>query len=553
MRRFGDVYDAVDATTSTNAKVAALVAWLREAPPADAAWGLYFLTGRRLKRTVGPRLLATWALERTGTPAWLFSECMGAAGDLAETIALLVDAQRPRGPSGAESELTLSRWVTERILPLRGLTADAQRPHVLAAWDALDRRGVYLFNKLLTGELRVGVSDTLAVRAVAQAAGLPSATVAHRLMGSWEPTAEFFARLTAPDDAQAAHPGGEAFAPPRSRPYPFMLAAPLEGEPGPVGERALWQVEWKWDGIRAQLIKRAGEHFLWSRGEELITQRFPDLEPLARALPDGTVLDGEVLAFGAGAPLPFSVLQRRIGRQKLSAQILADAPAAFMAYDLLEQGGADVRALPLDERRARLEALARGRDARLLLSEVIREQEAPTWEVLSVLRRESRARGVEGFMLKRRASVYGAGRKRGEWWKWKIDPYSVDAVLVYAQPGQGRRASLLTDLTFALWKEGALLPVAKAYSGLTDEEIDRLDRWIRRHTVERFGPVRSVEPTQVFELHFEGIAPSPRHKSGVAVRFPRIARWRTDKKAEEADQIETLRRLIPERNGPGGA
>ena len=530
MRRFALLYDALDATTSTNAKVSAMQAYFAEAPAADAAWGLFFLTGRRLKRLVAPRLLAAWGGAFAQVPEWLAGECFGLAGDLAETVALLIDTQRGGRPAAQEPPL-LSVLIEEQLLPLREAKEDEKRAAVLALFSALDRRELYLLGKLLTGELRVGVSSTLAIRALAQHAGLSPATVAHRLMGGWEPSAQSFAALVQQGAADADV----------SRPYPFFLASPLEQEPESLGERADWLAEWKWDGIRAQLVRRSGGAYLWSRGEELITDRFPDLSSAWAALPEGTVLDGEVLAYQDGAPMPFAVLQRRIGRQKLSAKILAEAPAAFMAYDLLELEGRDLREEPLRERRARLLELLTGRSERLSVSP---EVTALSWAELRELRSRSRGRGVEGLMLKRWTSPYQGGRHRGDWWKWKIDPYTVDAVLVYAQPGSGRRATLLTDLTFAVWSAGELLPVAKAYSGLTDEEIDRLDRWIRQNTLERFGPVRAVKPELVFELHFEGIAASARHKSGIAVRFPRIARWRDDKKPADADTLESLQALI---------
>jgi DNA ligase-1 len=541
LRRFADLYDRIDATTSTNAKVAALVAYLRAAPTADAAWALWFLTGRRLIRTVGPRLLAQWALEHTRTPDWLFGECYSMVGDLAETIALLIDTSRG-GEAPFAEDVALSAWIERRLLPLRELGEADKRAAVLQAWGALSRREIFLYNKLLTGELRVGLTATLAMRAVAQVAGIPPALVAHRMMGDWVPSAAFFAQLLAPEaSATAAAPDAAERA---SRPYPFFLASALEDPPESLGELEGWQVEWKWDGIRAQLVKRLGRHWLWSRGEELVTERFPDLDEVAEALPDGTVIDAEVLAMQGERPLPFAVLQRRIGRKKLTPRTLAEAPAGLMAYDLLEQAGQDVRALPQAERRARLVALveaARARTQRLHASPEVR---AASWAELAALRLQSRERGVEGFMLKRRSSAYGAGRKRGDWYKWKIDPYSIDAVLIAAQPGQGRRASVLTDLTFGVWSGDQLVTIAKAYSGLTDEELDRLDRWIRQHTLERFGPVRMVEPAHVFELHFEGLSRSARHKSGIAVRFPRIARWRTDKPAREADTLESVQRLL---------
>jgi len=528
VKRFADLYEALDSTTSTLAKVEAMARYFREAPPRDAAWALWFLTGRRPKRLLGVRALVGWTLELTGTPDWLFGECYAVVGDLAECIALLLDdGSRVTHPD----ETPLSEWMEQRILLLRGLDPDEQRARVTGWWSTLDRRELFLLNKLLTGEFRVGVSATLVLRALAEVAGLAPALLAQRTMGDWTPSAEFLERILARE-----HASDDA-----SRPYPFFLASPLEDGPEPLGDRTAWQAEWKWDGIRGQLIGRAGAVFLWSRGEELITERFPEVVEAGQTLPEGTVLDGEVLAYGEDRPLPFALLQTRIGRQTLTPKILAQAPAAFMAYDLLEHEGRDIRELPLSERRGRLEALLAGRHRRFFVSEVLGD---PSWEALADRRREARERKVEGLMLKRLDSPYRTGRRRGDWWKWKIDPFQVDVVLLYAHPGNGRRANLFTDYTFAVWDEGTLVPVAKAYSGLSDAEIRTLDGWVRSHTVERFGPVRAVQPTQVFELHFEGIARSTRHRSGVAVRFPRIARWRTDKPASEADTLESLKRMI---------
>jgi DNA ligase-1 len=441
---------------------------------------------------------------------------------------------RPAATADAE-ELSLERWMEERVLPLREMDAAAQREAMRRYWTALDASGIFVLNKVITGEFRVGASATLAVRALARVAGVPPATMAHRVMGDWTPSAAFFAALLAPEaDALA------------SRPYPFFLASPLEGEPEALGPRAEWLAEWKWDGIRAQVVRRGGQAFLWSRGEELVTDRFPEIAEAAGRLPDGTVLDGEVLAYRDGV-LPFASLQTRIGRQRLGPEILAAVPAALMAYDLLEQDGRDLRESPLSARRARLQALlAAAGEPALLVSE---EVAASSWPELARVREEARERRVEGFMLKRLASPYRSGRRKGDWWKWKIAPFTVDAVLMYAHPGHGRRATLLTDYTFGVWKDGELVPFAKAYSGLSDEEIRVLDAWIRRHTHDRFGPVRVVEPSQVFELAFEGIARSARHKSGVAVRFPRILRRRPDKPAAEADTLETINALLAARGG----
>jgi DNA ligase-1 len=527
VQQFAALYDAIDSTTSTNAKVAAMVRYFSSAPHADAAWAVFFLTGRRLKRLLQYALIHEWTTAATGLESWLIEECYSVVGDGAETAALVLD-QLPTKP---EPPLSLAVWVEQRVLKLREMSPPAQQSAVTGWWRALDRLERFILLKLLTGEFRVGVSQTLVVRALARAAGLETPIVAARLMGEWTPSAEWFASVISAEHTDVD----------RSRPYPFCLAAPLDVDVTTLGDPKDWQVEWKWDGIRAQLIRRSQAVHLWSRGEELITHRFPEITTAATHLPDGCVLDGEVLAFKDDRPLPFAALQQRIGRQKQVAQMSRAVPVVFMAYDLLELDGQDIRSRPLHERRTRLEQLIPGQTGVLRVSSTLH---AESWDALAAQRTRSRELGVEGLMIKRLDSTYGVGRKRGEWWKWKIDPYSVDAVLIYAQPGSGKRASLLTDYTFGVWHEGTLVPFAKAYSGLSNEEIAELDRWIRRHTRERFGPVRHVEPVQVFELGFEGIAESSRHKSGVAVRFPRMLRWRTDKRAEEADTLESVRRLI---------
>jgi DNA ligase-1 len=531
MRAFAALYAELDASTGTRDKVGALAAYFRSAPADDAAWALHFLSGERLKRTVGPAVLRELAVRASGYPAWLVEEAHAHVGDLAETITLLT-ARSADAPAAAERPL--HRWVDElRALPaLQPAERDAR---ILGWWAALGYAERYVLNKLLTGALRVGVSQRLVVQALAEAFGLPADRLAQRLAGRWEPTADAWRRLLAPmqdDDARS------------DQPYPFFLAAPLEGDPSSLGARAEWLAEWKWDGIRAQLIRRGGGVAVWSRGEERLDGRFPEIERAAARLPEGCVLDGEVLAWRDGAPLPFALLQKRIGRLKPGPKSLAEAPVAFLAYDLLEADGADLRARPLAERRARLAALLRHADAPFPLSPAV---DGDDWAELAAARDDARSRGTEGLMLKRLSSPYQVGRKRGDWFKWKVDPLTLDAVLVYAQAGHGRRANLYTDYTFAVWQGEALVPVAKAYSGLDDAEIARLDRWIRAHTRERFGPVRAVQPVQVFELAFEGIQASGRHKSGVAVRFPRILRWREDKPAAEADRLDTLQAMAARR------
>ncbi|HLI84460.1 MAG TPA: ATP-dependent DNA ligase [Bryobacteraceae bacterium] len=528
MKAFAELYAALDETTKTNAKIAALKRYLESAQPADAAWAVHFLIGRRPKRLLESRKLAQWAIEETGVPDWLFAECSHAVGDFAETIALLLP------PAAASSDLPLHYWIEERLLPMRTADDETRRAWLLEAWRAMDEAQRFAWNKLLTGEFRVGVSQSLVVRAIAEASGAAPDKVRHQLMGDWQPSAEFWRGLLAPAPAPAS---AEADI---SRPYPFCLAYPLEGEVEDLGDVRQWQIEWKWDGIRAQLIRRAGQTFLWSRGEELMTGRFPEIQAAGDRLPEGTAIDGEVMPWKSNAPLPFAQMQRRIGRKVLGPKILAEVPVVLVAFDLLEAGGRDVRAEPLEWRRAELERLA-PRESALVLSPPV---EAASWDELKQLRQESRRRKVEGFMLKRLGSPYRVGRRRGDWWKWKIEPHSVDAVLIYAQPGSGRRASLFTDYTFGIWDNGQLVPFAKAYSGLSDEEIREVDSFVRRNTIERFGPVHRVKPELVFELAFEGIQRSTRHRSGIAVRFPRMTRWRRDKKPEEADSIDTIRALL---------
>ncbi len=524
MKAFAELYAALDATTKTNEKVAALARYFSAAAPADAAWAAAFLLGRRPKRLFESRKLAQWAIDEAGVPDWLFGECYHAVGDFAETIALLLP------PAAASTALPLHYWVEERLLPMREADDETRRAWLLSTWREMDEAQRFAWNKLLTGEFRVGVSQSLVVRAIAGTSGLSTEVVAHRLMGDWQPTAAFWQQLLVPETKDADV----------SRPYPFCLAYPLEGPVEDLGDPAEWQIEWKWDGIRAQLIRRQWRTFLWSRGEELITDRFPELDALGALLPEGTAIDGEVLPWLDGAPLPFAQMQRRIGRKVLGPKILAEVPVVLIGYDLLELGGEDVRERPLEWRRAQLEAIAPPRSA-LVLSPVVAGH---GWDELKALRRESRERKVEGFMLKRLGSAYRVGRRRGDWWKWKIDPYSVDCVLIYAQPGNGRRASLFTDYTFGIWDNGKLVPFAKAYSGLNDEEIREVDAFVRRNTIEKFGPVHHVKPELVFELAFEGIQKSSRHRSGIAVRFPRMARWRRDKKPEDADSIDTIRGLL---------
>lgn len=530
MLRFTQLYDDLDSTTRTNEKVAALVRYFQEVPPVDAIWALYFFTGRRLPRSVNSTQLRQWATDASGFPLWLLEECYDAVGDQSETIALLL-------PEPVEVQpLPLAQFIQERIQPMKKWHEEKRRQVIEQTWKELNSRQRFLFHKLMGGSFRVGVARTLVVRALAQVAGISPAVMSYRIMGEWEPTRESYQRLMQPESVE------DTSADANSRPYPFFLASPLTDPLESLGSPIDWQIEWKWDGIRAQLIRRKDDILIWSRGEELITDRFPEIVRSADvAIPDGTVLDGELLAWLGNEPLPFAQLQRRIGLKKVTSRIMNEVPIVFLAYDLLEWQGVDQRVQTQSVRRELLEAWHRSHDReRLKLSPV---HAISQWPEAVELLGKSREFHTEGLMLKRKASSYGVSRTRGDWWKWKIEPLHMDAVLVYAQSGSGKRASLFTDYTFAVWDGDELVPVAKAYSGLTNEEIKKVDQFIRANTTERFGPVRVVKPELVFELAFEGIQASSRHKSGIAVRFPRMSRWRTDKKSEEADTLQMLQQL----------
>ena len=561
MRRFAELYQALDASTATTDKVAALLRYFQAAPPADAAWAVYFLAGGKPRQVLPTALLREVACRQAGIADWLFDACYQAVGDLAETIAHVL-------PTAVHSDdAGLAEWVEQRLLPLRGLSPAEQADRLAAAWDVLGTPGRFVLVKLIGGGFRVGVSKLLVQRALAQAAGVDAKLMAMRLVGWTDaraaPSAERFTALLAPTGTLAATDG---------QPYPFFLAHALQAAPDTLGAPHEWLVEWKYDGIRAQVLKRAGQVWVWSRGEELLTERFPEVVQQAATWPEGTVVDGELLVWlpGSPHPAPFQRMQQRITRKTLPKKLLAEAPVVLLAYDLLEEDGIDQREQPQQQRRVRLETFAAAHALRL--SPAVH---ADDWAAYAALRESARERGVEGFMLKHLAARYGAGRTKsdGTWWKWKVDPLAVDAVLVYAQAGHGRRASIYTDYTFAVWSRppasaaeaqavveaiarrqappprdsGALqlLPFAKAYSGLSDEEFKAVDRVVRATTLEKFGPVRSVRPSLVFEIGFEGVQRSPRHKSGVAVRFPRMLRIRHDKPLHEADSLSTLLALGP--------
>ncbi|UOA23981.1 DNA ligase B [Sulfitobacter pontiacus] len=528
MKRFAALFNAIDQSTKTTVKVAALADYFSTAPDDDRLWTIALFSGRRPKRAVTTTKLREWAAERANIPLWLFEESYSIVGDLAETITLVLP------PNPTQDDQSLAAWIAA-LREIYTQDEEARKAFVLDAWTTLGGTERFIFNKLITGGFRVGVSQKLMTRALSRATGKPEPELAHRLMGNWHPDDTTWHGLVEAEDASAD----------ASRPYPFYLAYGLEAEPQELGDPQDWRAEWKWDGIRGQLILRDGAYFVWSRGEELMTDRFPELARAVDFMPDGTVLDGELLVWPGGQPAPssFNALQARIGRKTVPKKLLAEAPVVLHAYDLLEWQGQDIRSRPFAERRALLEqaCAALPDDAPIRLSPQLT---FPTWDALADQRATARDAQAEGVMLKRADSPYLAGRKKGDWWKWKLDPLTIDAVMIYAQSGSGRRANLFTDFTFAVWNGNDLVPFTKAYSGLTDAEFRKITAWVRKNTLERFGPVRKVTPHHVFEIAFEGIQRSTRHKSGVALRFPRMLRWRQDKPLQEANTLADLEEML---------
>lgn len=531
MKAFAKLVGRLGGSTKTNDKLAALQEYFLSASSKDKLWMIAIFSGRRPKRIVNSTLLRKYCIELAGIEPWLFEECYHTVGDLAETIALLLPASTSYNE---ETQHTLS-YYTESFIQLEKAADEDKKQFVLDNWRLLNGDERFVFNKLITGGFRIGVSQKMMVNALARTTGIAPSVIAHRISGNWNPAVISFEALL--DE----HTGSTDF----SKPYPFYLAHALDEAFFNSQEAAAWQAEWKWDSIRGQIIKRNNELFVWSRGEELVTEKFPEYRSILNLLPEGTVIDGEITGMQPGQqsnsfkPLSFAILQTRIGRKHISKKQLTEAPVGFIAYDLLEYGGKDIRNLPLDERRKLLERIMPGEP--LWLSPLI---EFNNWEALRAIRTRSREMGSEGIMLKRKDSVYQSGRIRGDWWKWKVDPLVVDAVMIYAQKGHGRRSNLYTDYTFAVKDGDKLVSFAKAYSGLTDKEFAEVDNFVKRNAIEKFGPVRTVKPELVFEIAFEGIAASKRHKSGVALRFPRISRWRKDKKPDEINTVEDLKAIL---------
>ncbi|MEO6902017.1 MAG: ATP-dependent DNA ligase [Bacteroidia bacterium] len=529
MKAFSELYTAIDETTKTNAKIDALVQYLSTANEKDAIWCVALLSGRRPKRTIKSSELKYWCQQLGEIPQWLFDESYHIVGDLSEVITLILPPPLSYQPMFLNETLHL-------LKELQNASEEEKKEFIQNTWQHLSTPERFIFNKLITGSFRIGVSQQLVVKALAKHYQLDENIVSHRLTGNWNPETTTLKDLLFSDNAN------DDF----SKPYPFYLAYQLEQLPEQLGNLDDWQIERKYDGIRGQIIIRDNQLFIWSRGEELITEKFPEFKCLIDYLPEGTVMDGEILPMKNAVPMPFHVMQTRISRKNITKKALLDAPLVMMCYDLLEFHGKDIRKEPMYKRRELLvelltEATNKTVNLPLLLSPVL---SCNSWDEIKIERSRSREFLCEGLMLKHKQSVYEIGRRRANWWKWKIDALTVDGVLIYAQRGHGRRANLYTDYTFAIWDGENLVPFTKAYSGLTDKELIQVDAWIKKNTIDKFGPVRSVIAEQVFEIAFEGIQPSPRHKSGIALRFPRIVRWRTDKSAKEANTKQDLLQLI---------
>jgi len=533
MQDFAKLVNILGTSTKTNDKLEALQEYFLHAPDKDKVWVIAIFSGRRPKRMVNSTLLAKWCIEQVNIPGWLFEECYHTVGDLGETIALLLPDKQEGNTNGNEQPLY---WYLEKFISLEKEDEAVKKAFILDCWKQFNRNEKFVFNKLITGGFRIGVSQKMMVNALAKSVNASASVIAHRISGNWDPATTSLNHLLNEESVLDI-----------SKPYPFYLSYALEGDVSELGNINDWQCEWKWDGIRGQIIKRDNELFVWSRGEELVTEKFPEYHAFKDALPDGVALDGEIICMapneaGSIKPLPFAILQTRIGRKNISKKQLTEAPVVFIAYDLLEYKGKDLRDETLITRRALLEKIVENiNHFSLKLSPVI---EMDNWEALTETRKQSRENSSEGIMLKRKDSVYQVGRKRGDWWKWKIDALTIDAVMIYAQKGHGRRSNLYTDYTFAVKDGDKLVSFTKAYSGLTDKEFAQVDAFVKRNSIEKFGPVRTVKPELVFEIAFEGIAASNRHKSGVALRFPRISRWRKDKKPDEINTLDDLKEIL---------
>ena len=565
MKKFSALIDATEQTQRSVEKVALILEYFRTVPPEDAAWALALLTGRALPRILSLKLLQDVAVEASGLPKWLIEESLEAAGDVAEGIALLVsprvssrDSSRVSSRDSSrvssrdfsrpvpEAGLPLHRLVHERVLPLKELSDAERRALIVKTWRELSAEQAFLWNKFLTGGINSLIAEKLIVRALAQLAAISEEAMTYRLSRDWAPSAESFNSILQPADRDAE----------LAKPFGFCLAAGLTSSPSKLGSLAAWQVENRWEGLRVQLIRRGSEVLLWSHGEELVTECFPEISEFGEALSEPVVLDGLVIPWSDGQPLAIESLAKRLkrvglARKRIDAKTRAESPVVFMAADLLEASGVDLRMQPLADRRRRLEEL-HARHAQMtsfLLSEIL---QPVNWPAVEDLKNGARERGATGVTLKRLDSTYRVESSPGQecWWELACEPFYLDAVLMYAERAQGQRGSQLSLLTLGVWNAGQLVPVAKVRPNLEQREIAELEQFVRKNTLERFGPVRTVQPELVFELAFEGLQESKRNKAGFALRAPRLNRWRRDRSASGVETVQTLQALFAEPGRP---
>ena len=527
MRQFAALIRKLELSSRQNEKVLVLSAYFQEAAEKDRVWAIALLSQRRPSRTMTLRQMKKWALEFSGIPEWLFEESYQIVGDLAETIALILP------PPTGQAEQGLSHWI-ETITELKGRASEAQKALVFKSWEVLDKAERFQFNKLVTGSFRVSVSQRLMTRALSLATGMPETVLAHRISGGWDPESTAFQDLV-----REQSPTEEA-----GRPYPFQRIHPLEEGPNVLGETSGYLIDWKWEGIRCQLIRRSSNSFIWSEKGELITGAFPAIASALDNFPEGLVLDGEIVIMQDAGVGPASGIEKRLGMKKPGPKALRELPAAFIAFDILEREGTDLRDRPLLERKQQLLDLAGQVDATgevILFSDPLPVND---WADVAGFRAEARNMRADGLLIKKRELPYRSGDVEGPWLHWKPEAHTINALLIYATRGQGGSTRQYTDLSFAVWAGDQLVPFTRTIEGLPEEDMAELSSWIRENTVERFGPVRSVRAEQVFEIAFEGIEPSSRHRSGLILRSPRILRWCRGLTPDRAGKLSSLKKLL---------
>jgi len=527
MKAFAKLISNLEQTSKEAFKVTALAQYFSNATDEDKLWTLALFTGTRPKRVVDIKALKEFAEQVYTEGEWLFEASHQIVGDMAETIAYFLPKAKRNGNH------TLSEWIS-MIRTIFNAERIDQRDAITKAWDTLRPEERFIFNKLITGGFRIDVSLKLLSKALAIVTGKDENLLAHKLNSDWHPDEVSFETLIFTENPEAE----------KSKPYPFHLAHTLESTVAELGDISNWQVERKWDGIRVQVIVRGNKISIWSRKGDILSSKVPELKPLAESMEDGTVLDGELICFKNGKILPINNLRTRFGRRNNSKKQFEESPCVFMAYDILEFKGEDIRNKDLAERRKKLEkVILQYYDEHkiILLSDIINND---NWESINSEREKSREHQVTGLVLKNKKSIYGSSRVEGDWWKWPVDPLFIDAILLYAQAGEGGSSKMYREYSFALWHGEDLVTFAKAKSGLEDKELKELTSFVKKNTKEKFGPVRSVAAVQIFRLAFDSITASKRHKSGILLKNPRLIEWLRDKNIEDGNNLDDLKKML---------